>query len=111
MQYIGTMLLSVSLLNANVSLAASPKCKGESQLRSIDSVEKATVIFRNRSNATRLIYWIDFSGARILYQKIKPNRSYTQQTYLTHPWIATTETGKCIGVYLPNPYVMEFGLK
>jgi VHL beta domain len=102
--------LSVLPLCAVNSFAAEQKCRGETQLRSVDGDVKTTVKFTNRSKSTRNIYWINYEGERVFYQKLRPGRSYTQQTYVTHPWVSTSNSGKCTGMYLPNHYPMSFTL-
>lgn len=34
------------------------------------------------------IYWIDYSGERVLYSTLNAGSAYYQGTYITHPWIA-----------------------
>jgi VHL beta domain len=97
-----TVLFCAVLMQTGEGFASDAKCKGERQLRSINSNVKTSVTFINRSKGTRFIYWIDYAGSRVLYQKLRPGSGYTQLTYFTHPWVATSSKGRCVGVYLPK---------
>jgi len=48
------------------------------------------------------VYWIDFKGARVFYNSLAPGESYTQQTYVTHPWIVVDDDGRCLELLVPN---------
>lgn len=56
--------------------------------------------FYNKSNAQRLLYWLDYSGNRVLYAVINPNANVGISTYTTHPWVATDDQGVCKGIYV-----------
>jgi hypothetical protein len=47
----------------------------------------AEIDFVNHLNYAVDIYWIDYSGDRVLYADLAANSSYVQGTYLTHPWL------------------------
>lgn len=102
-------LVLLSLFATN-SFAMETKCLGEGQLRSVDFSKPTSMRFSNHSKSTKLIYWLNYQGVRVLYNRLRPNSSYTQQTFVTHPWIVTSTAGKCIAVYLPNRFPMSFSL-
>ena len=70
--------------------------------KSLNSDTPALITFDNRSGEAVNIYWIDFGGKRQKYNTLEPGGSYTQQTYLTHPWLVTDARGKPWNVYLPE---------
>ncbi|MCZ8183378.1 MAG: hypothetical protein O9322_10455 [Beijerinckiaceae bacterium] len=61
-----------------------------------------TMAFVNRSVKPVSVYWLDFGGARVRYQVLESGASYTQQTYLTHPWIMVDAEGRCRGPFMPR---------
>jgi VHL beta domain len=111
MTYLKPLVFIFALLAPNASFAMEAKCRGEAGLRSLNSDAPAQMQFTNQSRTTALIYWINFEGKRVLYQKLPTNSSYTQDTYLTHPWVAISRTGRCLGVYKPRRGVVSVTLK
>jgi von Hippel-Lindau disease tumor supressor len=81
---------------------ADARCRGEGKLRSKVSAVATAVAFVNGSNEPVDIYWLDFRGARVFYNRIAAGDSYTQRTFVTHPWIAVKPDGGCRGPYLPR---------
>src|SRR5262245_54666580 len=60
-------------------------------LKSGDSNMPAQIAFANRSAQTIKVYWIDWSGKRVLYKTLKSGQEYLQLTFLHHPWLVTDE--------------------
>jgi uncharacterized membrane protein len=96
---------------ASVTGIKGDACAQESSLKS--STGAATKIkFKNSSNATIRVYWLDFNGKRIEYingnqagsntSGLAAGASFDQSTYVTHPWVITTANGDCLGVYTPT---------
>ncbi len=77
-------------------------CRGEGALRSRNSDVSTKARFANRSVEVVTVYWLDFAGERVRYKTLQPGESYTQQTYLTHPWVVVKESGECHGPFLPR---------
>jgi len=102
--------VSALLILSVTGSAHDSKCQGENQLRSVDYNIRTTMKFKNYSKGTKLIYWINYGGARVLYSTLKPNRIYTVNTFVTHPWVVTSASGKCFAIYLPNRFPMSFSL-
>ena len=55
-------------------------------LRSLEASVETKITFVNHSRTPILTYWIDYQGAEVFYHEIAPNDSFTEQTYVTHPW-------------------------
>jgi VHL beta domain len=108
--YFKILSLAFVLMSTNTSFAVESKCGSERQLRSIVGDTPTHVKFTNRSKSTRLIYWIDYDGSRVFYNTLKPNQTYTQQTYVTHPWVTTTRSGNCTGIHFPKRYTTHFSI-
>ena len=77
---------------------------------SVSSSQTATINFVNNAGVPVDLYWIDYSGNRVLYANILPGGSYLQATYMTHPWVlvesgtgGTTAqgSGRLVTAFLP----------
>ena len=97
--------------------AENPNCV-ITQPASLASVTASNITFVNNSGAAASIYWLDFSGNRVGYRPgvsgptpLAAGDSYTQPTWLTHPWVAVDPEGNCIGYtisdVLAKTYVIE----
>ena len=54
---------------------------------SLNSADTASITFVNAcSTLTVDVFWVNFSCQEVFYNTLAPNESYTQQTYVTHPW-------------------------
>jgi hypothetical protein len=76
-------------------------CSQEYSLRSIESTTLTGIRFVNASTQSINVYWLDFSGQRLLYFTLAPGQTSAQGTYVTHPWVVTGSSGACLGIYLP----------
>jgi VHL beta domain len=65
----------------------------------------------NDHGAPVQLYWLDYGGQRKLYMTIAPGQSFTQPTYVTHPWVATDLSGKCIAIYLPDAQPRQMSVR
>ncbi len=77
-------------------------CGLEPSLHSINSDVAASIIFANHTAGTVSVYWIDYTGQRVLYTTVAAAQSFTQETFLTHPWVVTNASGGCLGIWLPS---------
>lgn len=77
-------------------------CTDATKLRSERSTETAKIRFVNESEATLIIQWIDFNGALKEYGEVKPGAELTQDTFISHPWIAAYQEGSCRQMFLPG---------
>lgn len=77
-------------------------CRDEKVLNSKTDSRHATMDFKNKSGKTRKIYWLDYNGKRVLYKVMKENESFYITTYITHPWVITDSSGKCLEIHMPN---------
>src|SRR5690349_771094 len=89
-------LLAVTLGLSSQGLAAT-SCSSEAQLRSISGTTKTAITFQNRRSASNIqIFWLNYSGQRVLFATIVPKQNFTVSTFLTHPWVVTDAQGNCI---------------
>ena len=80
---------------------AAQDCRQEPTLRSLDTRASTTIEFVNRGPSEVRTYWLNYEGTRVAYRTLAAGESYTQQTYVTHPWVVTDASGQCLGIYLP----------
>ncbi len=88
---------------ASLPSAREVACAEATKLRSELSKEPATIRFINDSDATLIIQWIDFKGALKEYGELQPGAELTQETFVSHPWIAAYQEGSCRQLFLPMP--------
>ena len=80
--------------------ASIPYAKTRS-LRSYIWSPAVRVSFYNRGREQLNIYWINYAGYCVLYNRLAPGRGYSQSTYTSHGWVATTTSGAVRGIYIP----------
>lgn len=85
------------------TLAEAFTCTEGAELFSKESRTAATVTFVNRTQSTRVVYWIDEQGARHEYARLQPGREHSQPTYLTHPWLIADDDGACVQMFRARP--------
>ncbi|MEN3940370.1 hypothetical protein WJU23_03680 [Prosthecobacter sp. SYSU 5D2] len=71
-------------------------------IKSENSDTTALITFHNRSSETVKVYWLDFSGKRVLYLTLPSQEKVDQSTYLTHPWLITDSDGNAWHVVYPD---------
>lgn len=82
--------------------AQPSRCEAEPAARSLHAQHATEVVFKNKGTGAVRIWWLDYKGKRVWYQTLAPGESYTQSTYLTHPWVATDKHERCVGLYYPD---------
>ena len=56
-------------------------------LRSKEGNIETEIEFINNMDEPVSVYWIDYEGNEQKYKTLSPREKYTQNTYVTHPWI------------------------
>jgi Caspase domain/VHL beta domain len=92
---------SKSQSDVSVSTGEYP-CSAERSLKSTRADTSVNITFQNRSTNPISTYWLDYSGNRKLYQRLAGGASYTQQTFVTHPWVLVDDDGRCRKIILPS---------
>ena len=76
-------------------------CSGEGRIKSSTGAS-IYMDFVNQRGSNMNVYWLDYNTGRVSY---KPNlatgQTHNQQTFVTHPWLITDNTGACVGIYRP----------
>jgi Tol biopolymer transport system component len=57
------------------------------QDHSISGDTPSTIDFNNVSGRTVDVYWLDYDGNRVHYNTLANGQGYTQETWITHPWV------------------------
>lgn len=97
--------ICVAFVGLTISTAAlaAEDCTSERSIKSADSNQAAKVQFKNDSKSRVKIYWLNYEGKREHYSDVAPGRSYSQDTFMTHPWVVTDTSGQCILLFRPLP--------
>lgn len=95
-------VLAFTLISFPQETLAANVCDAESVSNSISGKVSTKITFVNKSNDLIKTYWLDYQGNRTYYYQLKPGQGYTQQTYVTHPWVITDDQDNCLGVYYPD---------
>jgi hypothetical protein len=75
----------------------------EPALRSFVSEQDTEVEFVNMRATEVVIYWLNYEGKRILYQRLPPGARYVQPTFVTHPWVIATTDNHALMIIQPAP--------
>ena len=81
---------------------ATTGCDSRTSLRSSSGEEPVQLRFANQTNRTVQVYWVDYTGALQLYQRLVPGQQYTQPTFRTHPWVILDSAGDCLRAITAN---------
>ena len=85
------------------SAQAANGCERERGARSLSGTEATKIFFNNQASERVRVYWVDYEGRRKFYSEVEPGDSYTQDTYMTHPWVVTDTREHCIMLFRPAP--------
>jgi len=96
--------LAASALLAPPAHADGPvpdaSCAQRAGHRSLNDNTPAVIDFVNHSSITVQTFWLDFSGKRVFYEKVASGGSYSQKTWITHPWVVADLSGNCLTFYV-----------
>jgi len=93
--------------DTEMSLLTALSCNEQSRLKSLNADQSAMLKFTNSSTQTVIIRWLNYNGELdthpYLINTILPGTSIVIMTFVTHPFVVTDKTGKCLGIFKPNP--------
>ena len=76
-------------------------CSGEGRIRSSQGAS-IFMDFVNQRGSNMNVYWLDSNANRVTYKlNLATGQTHNQQTFVTHPWLITDNTGACVGIYRP----------
>jgi hypothetical protein len=88
--------------HATYSFVQAQSALEEGRTRSHESKTTATLHFVNLTPKDLRLFWLDFNGKRRPYATIRAGGKVTQATFLTHPWLLTTQHGHGLAVFRPR---------
>lgn len=99
--------------NEENNVASAPSCNAFGNVRSKNTGQPITIRFVNNSGSHRSVMWIDYKGQPKHYKDLAAGESYSQQTFVGHPWMFTDGPGNCKELFTPtygsgNKYVIRF---
>ncbi len=96
---------------APTSSATTTNACAITQTKSLEGKVRTNIRFVNKTSGAVKIYWLDYTGKRVLYKTLGAGASYVQQTWVTHPWVAINAAGACIGYVIAprTEYVITEG--
>ncbi|MBF2053069.1 MAG: hypothetical protein IGS03_06335 [Candidatus Sericytochromatia bacterium] len=97
----GSASLPDPLEIATLSGLKASSCSEEGTIRSANG-EATNIKFSNNAEGRVTVYWLDRQGSRVEYKKLAKGESYTQPTFVTHPWLIANDQDQCLGIYLPE---------
>lgn len=97
--------------NEENNVASARSCDKFGRTKSRDSRVPVTVRFVNKSGAHRSVMWIDYKGQPVHYKDLNPGESYSQQTYVGHPWMFTDGPGNCKEMFVPKRGSKRFNIR
>jgi hypothetical protein len=80
----------------------SPACPQDAVAKSRNTDKPSSVTFKNSHGTTVTLYWLNYVGARQAFATLKNGETYTVTTYLTNPWLAMDQSGRCVDLYFPD---------
>jgi von Hippel-Lindau disease tumor suppressor protein len=86
-----------------VPAATTRPCSDAPQLRSTEATVTTSISFVNQTSGAIKVLWIDYTGQRVLYNTLDRGASYTQPTFVTHPWLVTDASDRCLSIVVPSP--------
>ena len=85
-----------------LDIASAASCKRFGSLKSINSGVPVTIRFVNKTNGYRVVEWLNYKGRPVTYKHLQAGQSYTQKTYVGHPWMITDGPGNCRQIFVPR---------
>jgi hypothetical protein len=79
-------------------------CDSEPNDASQPSRETTGIALVNRGEQPVKVYWLNFQGQRVLYDKfLPPGGQLTQPTFIGHNWLVATLSEQCVGIFKTAP--------
>jgi hypothetical protein len=76
-------------------------CSGEGRIKSSQGAS-IYMDFVNQRGSNINVYWLNHLAERVSYkQNLATGQTHNQQTFVTHPWLITDNTGTCMAIYRP----------
>ena len=79
-------------------------CSLEDKTRSRSGAVRVAIRFRNATDETRHVVWLDYEGERspTIRTTLAPNHQGQVSTWSRHPWIVLDDDAKCVTIFDPG---------
>lgn len=86
--------------STDVHMLQDVSCSRESYNGPIEDDKQSRLEFVNDMPESRQIFWINSSNQRVFYRDLEAHQSYIQDTFATHLWVITDQSGICRQVFV-----------
>lgn len=90
------IIFAASLFASFHGLAQAASFCGH-DLNSGQSRKAVRLTFVNDTAAVIRVNWVNFQGHLVEYATLASGKSYEQNTFASHSWVFTNQTGRCLG--------------
>lgn len=97
-----SLVVAISLSAIIVSAQRLHPAEENKTARTVISNFSTTIEFRNDSNKTVKIYWLDEAGKRKFSVTLAPKQNNEIKTFLAEPWLVTDERDNALSLYYPD---------
>jgi hypothetical protein len=92
-------------------LAGRLPCSSEEGLKSQHQGVPVNVTIRNGTPDILEVFWINYQGTRVAYNKLGPGESYVQPTFQGHAWLLAGPHGLCKVLVVATPDTRQISAK
>jgi hypothetical protein len=96
------LVVLLSLMSTAASGQRLHPAERDKTARTVLSDFKTGIEFRNETDKTVKIFWLDENGNRKFSGNLAPGRSKEFETYLSEPWLVTDESDNALSLYYPD---------
>src|SRR5579872_2616361 len=96
----GAALIGLSMPQHAAAANPDSSCGREGAYKSLNDDHAAVVTFLNHTSVTVQTFWLNFQGKRVFYQQLASGAQYDQRTWITHPWVVTDLSGRCLTMHV-----------
>ncbi|HEV2828354.1 MAG TPA: tetratricopeptide repeat protein [Pyrinomonadaceae bacterium] len=82
-------------------------CGQERYSGSAKTTQATSISLINQTNASLIVYWLNFEGRRQRWFDLAPGKAVKQDTYVGHLWLVSKPNGQCVGIFAaPGQFVI-----
>jgi VHL beta domain len=79
------------------ALAAKTGACHITKRQSTGGMPPTTIRFVNHASGTVGVYWLNFQGFLVYYEKLAPKASFKQSTFRSNAWVMLNSSFSCVG--------------
>lgn len=108
---IKTTIFAVAFTVFGAASASAASCDLLGSLKSVDSGIPISIEVTNLTESYRKVLWLDYQGNVVYYYGLNSGQSYTQKTFVGHPWMFTNDIGDCMQITVPKKDKAQIDIK